>query len=92
MIENVFKPLAECVLILLGLTAAASATDAAIHKKMLESGLTTLIISKEQMEDIKKIVKDSGLLIKSLSEPIKNGAKLQKGGFLSMSLGTLGAS
>ena len=92
MIENVFKPLAECVLILLGLTAAASATDAAIHKKMLESGLTTLIISKEQMEDIKKIVKDSGLLIKSLSELIKNGAKLQKGGFLSMSLGTLGAS
>ena len=92
MIENVFKPLAECVLILLGLTAAASATDAAIHKKMLESGLTTLIISKEQMEDIKKIVKDSGLLTKSLSEPIKNGAKLQKGGFLSMSLGTLGAS
>ena len=92
MIENVFKPLAECVLILLGLTAAASATDAAIHKKMLESGLTTLIISKEQMEDIKKIVKDSGLWIKSLSELIKNGAKLQKGGFLSMSLGTLGAS
>ena len=43
----------------------------AIHKKMFESGFTTLTISKEEMEDIKKIVKDSGLLIKSLSEPIK---------------------
>ena len=59
---------------------------------MFESGLTTLIISKEEMEDIMKIVKDSGLLIKSLSEPIKNRAKLQKGGFLTMLLGTLGAS
>ena len=85
------KALAKCVLILLRLTAAASATDVAIHKKMFESSLTTLIISKEEMEDIKKIVKDSGLLIKSLSEPIKNGTKLQKAGFLSMSLGTLGA-
>ena len=33
LIKNVIKPLAESVLILLGLTAAASATDAVIHKK-----------------------------------------------------------
>ena len=36
--KNVLKPLAKSVLIPLGLTAVASATDAAIHKKMLGSG------------------------------------------------------
>ena len=35
--KNVSKPLAKIVLILLGLTAAASATDAAIHKKIFGS-------------------------------------------------------
>ena len=43
------------------------------------------------MNDIMKIVKsleDSGLLIKGVSETIKNDAKEQKGGFLSMLLGT----
>ena len=43
------------------------------------------------MNDIMKIVKsleDSGLLIKDVSETIKNDAKEQKGGFLSMLLGT----
>ena len=47
------------------------------------------------MEDIIKIVKsleDSGLLLKRVSETIQNEAKEQKGGFLSMLLGTLGAS
>ena len=43
LIGNVLKPLAKSVLISLGLTASASATDADIHKKMLGSGLTTLI-------------------------------------------------
>ena len=43
LIGNVLKPLAKSVLIPLGLTAAASATDAAIHKKVIESGTTTLI-------------------------------------------------
>ena len=33
LIKNVIKPLAKSVLILLGLTAAASAADAGIHKK-----------------------------------------------------------
>ena len=95
LIGNVIKLLAKSVLIPLGLIAAASATYAAIHKKMFGSGNTTLIISNEEMNDIMKIVKsleESGLLIKGISETIKNEAKEQKGGFLGMLLGTLGAS
>ena len=55
----------------------------------------TLIISNDEMEDIIKIIKsleDSGLLLKGVNETIQNEAKEQKGGFLSMLLGTLGAS
>ena len=76
--ENALKPLAKSVSIPLGLTAAASATDAPIHKKMFGSGFTTLIISNEEMNDIMKIVKspkESGLLIKGVSQTIKNEAK-----------------
>ena len=65
-------------------------------KKILGSGHNaTFIISTDEMEDILKIVKsleDSGLLLEGVSETIKNEAKEQKGGFLSMLLGTLGAS
>ena len=67
LIGNVLKPLAKSLLIPLGLTAAASATDAAIHKKMFGSGTTTLITSNEEMNDVMKIVKsleESFLLIK----------------------------
>ena len=81
-------------LIPLGLISAASATDAAIHKKIFGLGVTTLIISNEEM-NIMKIVKsleESGLLMKTVSETIKNKAKEQKKGFLGMLLGTLGAS
>ena len=73
LMKNVIKPLAKSVLIPLGLTAAASAADAGIHKKILGSGTTTLIISNDEMEDIIKIVKsheDSGLLLKGISETI----------------------
>ena len=72
-IGKVLKPLAISVLITLRLTAAASATVTAIHKKMLGSGCgpsdlalhpldlashnATLIISNEEMNDIMKIVK-----------------------------------
>ena len=87
LIGNVFKPLAKGVLIPLGLTAAASATDAAIHKKIFELGVTTLIISREKINNIMKTVKsleESGLLIKGVSETVKNEAKEQRGGFLSM--------
>ena len=76
--KNVPKPLAKSVLIVLGLTAAASETDAAIHKKMFESGITTLIISNEEINDIMKVVKsyeESVLLIKGVSNTIKNKAK-----------------
>ena len=95
LIGNVLKPLAKSVLIPFGLTAAASATDAAIHKKMFGSVFTTLIISNEDMNGIKKMVKfleESGLLIKDVSETIKNEAIEQKRGFLWKLLGTLGAS
>ena len=67
LIKNVLKPLTKSVLIPIGLTAAAPATDAGIHKKMLESGVTTLILSNEKMNNIMKIVQsleESGLLIK----------------------------
>ena len=94
-IGNVLKPLAKSVLIPLGLRAAASATDAAIHKKMFGSGTATLIISNEETNDITKIIKSlkkSALLIKGVSETIKNEVKEQKGGFLGILLGTLEAS
>ena len=60
LMKSVIKPLAESVLIPLGLTAAASAADAGIHKKILGSGNnnnTTLITSNNEMDDIIKIVK-----------------------------------
>ena len=96
LIKNVIKPLAKIVLIPLGLTAATSAADAGIHKKILASGnTTTLIISNDEMEVIIKIVKsleDSDLLLKVVTETVQNEVKEQKGGFLTMSFGTLGAS
>ena len=104
--KNVIKPVAKSVLIPLELTAAASAADAGTHKKFLGSGhrplssashnnTTALIISNDEMKDIIKIVKyleDSGLLLKGVSETVQNEAREQKEGFLSMLLGTLGAS
>ena len=94
LIKNVITPLAKIVLIPLGLTAAASAANAGIHKKILGSGgHTTLIISNKYIEDLIKIVKsleDSGLLLKGVT--VQNEVTGQKGGFLSMLLGTLGTS
>ena len=78
LIGNVLKPLAKSVLIPLGLTPAASATDAAVHRKMFVSGTTTLIISNEEMNDIMKIVKsleESGLLMKRVSKIIRKRTK-----------------
>ena len=95
LIKNVIKPLAKSVLIPLALTAAASAADAGIHKKILGSGNTTLIISNEEMNDIVKIVQaleDSNILLKGVTKTIEKETKEQKGGFLSMLLGTLGTS
>ena len=94
LIKNVIKPLAKSVLIPLGLTAASSAADAGIHKKILGSGyrpsssvshMTTLITSNDEIHGIIKIVKsleDSGLLIKGVTNAVQNEVKEQKGGFL----------
>ena len=60
------------------LTAAASAADAGIHKKILGSGTTTVIISNGKVEGIMKIAKsleDSGLLLKGVSKTIQNEVK-----------------
>ena len=92
---KVAMPLAKNVLAPLGLSAAMSAIYGSIKKKMLGSGATTLIISNDEMDDILKIVKsleNSGVLLKGVSETIQHEAKEQRGGFLSMLLGTLGAS
>ena len=85
-------PLAKNVLALLRITAAASAIDAGIQKKIHGSGTTTLIISNEEMNYRMKIVQgleDSNILLKEVTN---NEPKEQKGGFLSMWLGTLGPS
>ena len=105
LIKNVIKLLAKSVLIPLGLTAVSSAGDAGIHKKILGSGHnnnknnnnnnnTVLIILNDEIHDTIKIVKsleDSDLLLKGVTETVQNEVKEQKGGFLSMLLGTLGA-
>ena len=79
----------------LGITAAASAIDVGIQKKIHGSGTTTLIISNEEMNDIMKIVQaleDFNILLKRVTKTIKNETKEQKGVFLSMLLGALGVS
>ena len=93
--KSILTPLAKSVLMPSVLTAAMSATDAAIQKRSYGSGTIELIISSEEMEDIMKIVnslEESGLLIKGISETIKNDTKEQKRGFLPMLFGTLAAS
>ena len=75
----------------LRLSAGMPAADAAIQKTIYVSGTTALIISNEEMEHITNVVKSlekSGLM-KGINWAIKNEAKEQKGGFLSMLLGTL---
>ena len=78
------KPLAKSILISLGLTAAASVLDAAIHKKMFGSGNTTVITSNQEMNHIMKIIKsleEPSLLIKGVSQTIKDEVKRKKEGF-----------
>ena len=90
--KNVIKLLAKSVLIPLRLTAAASAADAGIDRKILGSGQnrplsTTLIISNNEIEDIIKIVKsleDSSLFLKGVTKTVQNEVKKEKAGFLSM--------
>ena len=64
-------------------------------KKKHDSGTTTLIISNEEMNDIMKIVQaleDSNILLKGITKTIRNETSEQKGGFLSVLLGILGAT
>ena len=78
LIKNVVKPLAKSVSVPLGLTAAGSAADAGIHKKILGSGTPTLIILNDEIKDSIKIAKslqDSGILLKGVSEAIQSEAK-----------------
>ena len=93
--KSVLTPLAKSVLLLLGSSSGMSAADAAIQKKIYGSDTTALIISDEEMNDIMKMVKsleESELIIKGISETIKNEAKEQKIGFISILLETLAAS
>ena len=95
LIGNELKPLAKSLLIPLSLAASASATNAAIHKKIFGSGVTTLKISNKEMNEFMKIVnslEESGLLIKRVSQTIKNEGKKIIEGFLGILLDTLGAS
>ena len=86
---KVALPLAKNVL-----TAAMSAIDGSIQKKIHGSGIK-LIIKEEVMKGIMKIIEaleNSGILLKGVSKTIENETKEQRGAFLSMLLGTLGAS
>ena len=87
-------PLAKNVLAPLGLAAAMSPIDGRIQKKIHGSGVK-LIIEEEDMNNIIKIIEaleNSSILLKGVTKTIENETKEQRGGFLSMLLGTLGAS
>ena len=91
---KVALPLAKNISAPSGLTAVISAIDGSIQKKIHDSGVK-LIIEQEDMNDILKIIEaleNSGILLKRVSKTIENETKEQRGGFLSMLLGTLGAS
>ena len=91
---KVAMPLTKNVLAPLGLTAAMSAIDGSIQKKIHCSGVK-LIIEQEDMNDIMKIIEaleNSGILLKGVTKTIENETKEQRGRFLGMLLGTLGAS
>ena len=91
---KVALPLAKNGLAPLGLTAAMSAIDGIIQKKIHGSGIK-LIIEQEDMNDIMKIIEaleNSSILLKRVSKTIENETKDQRGGFLGMLLGVLGAS
>ena len=91
---KVAMPLPKNGLAPLGLTAAMSAIDGSIQKKMRGESIK-LVIEQEDMNDIMKTIEaleNSGILLKGVKKTIENETKEQRGGFLSMLLGTLGAS
>ena len=87
--KNILKPLANSALIPLGLTTAASVTNASIQNKNYGFWMTALIISNKEMKDTMKMVKsleEFGSLIKGFNEKIEIEAKEQKDGFLGILL------
>ena len=79
----------------LGLSPAMSGIDGAIQKSMFGSGITTLRFLNKDLNDLIKVIKvleDHGVLLKGITKTAQNEVKSQKCGFLSMLLGTLGAS
>ena len=91
LLKSVIKPLG-----MLGLTAAASAADAAIHKKVFRTGnYTTLIISNDDLNDLLKVIKslgNSGILLDGITETVKYEVKEQKDGFSSTLLSVVGSA
>ena len=95
LMKNVIKPLAKSVLIPLGLAAAVSGSGRPLFSLLHNNNNAILIISNDEMKDTVEIVEsleDSGLLPERANETIQNKAKEQRGQFLSMLLGRLGAS
>ena len=89
LMKIVLTLLTKSALIPLKSSAGMSAADATIQKKIYGSGTTALIISNEEIEDMMKIVKsleESALLMKGISEIVKNEAQKQKDRFLPMLL------
>ena len=90
---KVAMSLAKNVLAPLGLTAAMSAIDGSIQKKMRGEGVK-LVMEQEDMNDIMKVteaLENSSILLKGVTKTIENETKEQRGAFLSMLLGTLEA-
>ena len=82
-----FALLAKSFLVPIELAAAGSAKVSVIQKDIFGTRTTALIISNEEMQYIMKTVqslKDSGIMMKGVTEIIKNEAKEQKGGFVGM--------
>ena len=81
---KVAVPLSKHILAPLGITAAASAIDAVIQKKIHASGKTILIISNKEMNDIMEVVQaleDSNILLKEITKTIKMKQKNKKEDF-----------
>ena len=78
---KVAVPLAKNILAPLRITAAASAIDGGIQKKIHCSGTTTLIFSSEEINDsliITQALEDSNILLKRITKTIENEAKKTK--------------
>ena len=80
LMKNILTPLPKNVLISLGLTPAASVTDASVWKIICGSGMITLKISNKEMKDVKMVtsLEESDLLITGVGEEIENEAKWTK--------------